>query len=110
MYASIEEQGLSMKLYNRFKRAGLNQVKDFSTYPFEKLTKLELIELIENYAVYDESGTDSIEEFGCSDELYQALKKQGVQTISIDMEKLNLQKLNKKNLVEILQEFGDFLR
>lgn len=110
MYASVEEQGLSIKLYNRFKRAGINEVNRFSTYPYEKLTKPELIELIENYAVYYESGTDSIEEFGCSDELYHALKKQGVQNISKDMENVNLQKLTKKNLVEVLTEFGDFLR
>lgn len=43
---TIEEINISVGLYNKLKRKGINTVQDISKYDFNKLTKSELIELV----------------------------------------------------------------
>jgi hypothetical protein len=51
---SIEEMGYSISLYNKFKRAGINFTQDIKKYDYKKLTKIELIELLEEHANYED--------------------------------------------------------
>lgn len=50
---TIDEMGLSIGLYNKLKRKGINFVKDIPKMDYNKLTKQELIELLENFAQYE---------------------------------------------------------
>lgn len=49
---TIEEVGFSVGLYNKLKRSGINFIRDIKNVDYNKLTKAELIELLENYAEY----------------------------------------------------------
>lgn len=51
---TIEEVGLSVGLYNKLKRKGINFVKDIHKIEYNTLIKSELIELLEKFAAYEE--------------------------------------------------------
>jgi DNA-directed RNA polymerase alpha subunit len=46
---TIEEAEFSVALYNKLKRKGINMVKDIPKFDYSKLSKVELIELVEFY-------------------------------------------------------------
>lgn len=50
---SIEEAGLSIGLYNKLKRKGINDVRNIPKLDYSKFTKADLIELLNNYGVFN---------------------------------------------------------
>lgn len=106
-YVSIEELGLSMKLYNRFKRAGINDAGGIQHYDYTKLTKGELIELLQEFANYRDDSTNHVEDCGASDALYSRMKKLGIETIQ-GCEKVGYNKFQKAELVELLENYADY--
>jgi DNA-directed RNA polymerase alpha subunit len=104
-YTTIEELGLSVKLYVKLKRAGINNVGVLAKANKDKLLKSEVIELLEEFGVYHHSSTDSIDDFGCSDALYNRLKKLRAETIQ-DIPRVGYDKFSKPELIELLEEFG----
>lgn len=106
-YSGIEEFGFSAKLYNKFKRAGINTVGDISKFPYSRLLKTEVIELLKEFAVYRASSLESIEDFGCSEELYLKFKKLGVERVQ-DIPKKGYDLYTKPELIELFTEFAYF--
>ena len=50
---SIEEMGYSVSLYNKLKRAGINEIKKIEKLDYKKLTKAELIELLVEHGNFE---------------------------------------------------------
>lgn len=105
-YAQIEEYGFSVKLYNKFKRAGVNNVGDIAKFNLNRLVKSEVIELIKAFAVF-QTTTDTIEEFGCSDALYSRLKKHDIEVVQ-QIPRIGYDKFSKAELLELFKEFAYF--
>ena len=104
-YINIEQLEFTVKLYNKLKRAGINNVGDLLKADKTKLLKSEVVELLNEFAVYHHSSTDSIDDFGCSDALYNRLKKLRAETIQ-DIPRVGYDKFSKPELIELLEEFG----
>lgn len=106
-YMSIEELGLSKRLYTRFKKAGITDVGGIKDFDFTRLTKIELIELANEFTDYDTHSGVSIHEIGMSDALFTRLEKLKIEKVH-QIPRVGHNKFNKNELLEIIREFSNF--